>query len=350
MLLVTMCLLMAFSFRAQAVETGETMSEPGRFQYEGLLLCPGGCAFGVKFSTQGVVVVGLSAVKAEGKECNPAESAGIKVKDILLTVDGKEVNTVNEVAEAVRNSEGRPLSLTVERGGKSKSLTLTPVETSDGYRAGMWLRDSTAGIGTVTYVTPETGEFGGLGHGICDVDTGVLMPLKRGSAMKVAIGGVVKGQVGRPGEIKGYFKPERSGTVVSNTACGVFGVFCEVPQEVGKPLPVGSRYELQEGEARIICTLGDEGPQSYAVSISKIDRYGTDNKNFVITVTDEALKARSGGIVQGMSGSPIIQNGKLVGAVTHVLINDPTSGYGIFIENMLGTAQGVAEKQLKDVS
>ena len=337
--LVMAFLLLTFPLVTRAAETGEAMSEPGHFRYEGVALCPGGCAFGVKFSTKGVLVVGTSAVRHEDKEVNPAEEAGIKVKDILLAINGHEVNAVKEVGEAVSESNGQPLTLTVERGGKTKTLTLTPVKTQEGYRAGMWLRDSTAGIGTVTYVDPKTGEFGGLGHGICDVDTGALMPMKRGSAMKVEIGGVVKGQVGKPGEIKGYFRPERCGNVLCNTMCGVFGVFSEIPQGISEAIPVASRHELSEGNAEIICTLGEDGPKHYTVAISKIDRNGTDNKNFVITVTDTALKERTGGIVQGMSGSPILQNGKLVGAVTHVLINDPAKGYGIFIENMLDAAE-----------
>ncbi len=337
-LIIMAFLLLCLPLLARAAETGDVMSEPGHFRYEGLSLCPGGCAFGVKFTTKGVLVVGLSAVKTENEEVNPAETAGIKVKDILLAINDTEVNSVKEIAEAVTASGGKAITLTVERGGKIKTLTLTPVKTKDGYKAGMWLRDSIAGIGTVTYVNPQTGEFGGLGHGICDIDTGALVPLKRGSAMKVEIGGVVKGQAGKPGEIKGYFRPDRSGSVLCNTFCGVFGVFREVPQGVSEAIPVGSRYELTEGEAEIICTLGDDGPKHYAVAISKIDRKGTDNKNFVITVTDPVLKERTGGIVQGMSGSPILQNGKLVGAVTHVLINDPAKGYGIFIENMLDAA------------
>ncbi len=337
-LTVAAALLLCLPLTVMAAETGDTMSRPQGFRYEGLALCPGGCAFGVKFSTKGVLVVGLSAVKAENKEVNPAEEAGIKVKDIILTVNDREVTSVKEIAEAVQGSEGKPLTLTVERGGKVKTLTLTPVETKEGYKAGMWLRDSTAGIGTVTYVDPETGEFGGLGHGICDVDTGALMPLDRGSVMKVEIGGVVKGLSGKPGEIKGYFKHDRCGSVMSNTVCGVFGVFSETPEGVSEAMPVGSRHDVKEGEAELICTLGDDGPRRYKIEISKIDRDGTDNKNFVITVTDKALKERTGGIVQGMSGSPILQNGKLIGAVTHVLVNDPAKGYGIFLENMLDAA------------
>ncbi len=336
---VMAALLLCLPMTAFAAGTGDAMAEPRAFRYEGMSLCPGGCAFGVKFSTKGVLVVGTSAVKtADGKEVNPAETAGIKVKDILLTADGKEIASVKELEGAITASGGKPLALTVDRGGKTKNLTLTPAKTKDGYKAGMWLRDSTAGIGTVTYVDPETGEFGGLGHGICDVDTGVLMPLDRGSVMKVEIGGVVKGQVGKPGEIRGYFKPDRCGNVMSNTEWGVFGAFRETPEGVSEAIPVGSRHDVTEGEAEIICTLGDDGPKHYKIEISKIDRDGTDNKNFVITVTDKTLKARTGGIVQGMSGSPIIQNGKLIGAVTHVLVNDPAKGYGIFIENMLDAA------------
>ncbi len=336
---VMAALFLCLPMTALAAETGDTMAEPRAFRYEGMCLCPGGCAFGVKFSTKGVLVVGMSSVKtADGKEVNPAEASGLKVKDVILTVNGKEIGSVKELEAAVTASEGNSLTLTVDRGGKSKTVTLSPAKTKDGYKAGMWLRDSTAGIGTVTYVDPETGEFGGLGHGICDVDTGVLMPFDRGSVMKVAIGGVVKGQVGKPGEIKGYFKPDRCGSVMSNTHCGVFGVFSETPEDISEAIPVGSRDDVKEGEAEIICTLGDDGPKHYKIEISKIDRDGTDNKNFVITVTDKTLKARTGGIVQGMSGSPILQNGKLIGAVTHVLVNDPAKGYGIFIENMLDAA------------
>ena len=315
----------------------EAMANRGAFRYEGMALCPGGVAFGVKFVTEGVLVVGTSTVKSEGKDVNPAAEAGIRVKDILTAINGTEIDRVKALADAVTESEGKGLTVALLRDGKEKTVTLTPVKAdSDGvYKAGLWLRDSTAGIGTVTFVEPQTGAFGGLGHGICDVDTGVLMPLRRGSAMKVEIGGVVKGQIGKPGEIKGYFRSERNGTVVSNTLCGLFGVFGKVPDGVGDPLPVGSRYDVKEGKAELLCTLGDDGVQRYTVEIAKIDRDGKDNKNFVVIVTDPTLIERTGGIVQGMSGSPLIQNGKLIGAVTHVLINDPTKGYGIFIENML---------------
>ena len=206
------------------------------------------------------------------------------------------------------------------------------------FSLGIVLKDGAAGIGTITYIDPETGLFGGLGHGICDPETGVLMPLRSGSSMKVEIGGVIKGKSGRPGELKGYFLSERTGNVKSNTVCGVFGYFSSIPS-LKDPIPVGNRDELKEGKATVYSTLGDDGIKAYEIEISKIDRGSTDNKSFVITVTDDQLKARSGGIVQGMSGSPIVQDGKLVGAVTHVLISDPTRGYGVFIENMLNNSK-----------
>ncbi len=310
-------------------------------KYEGKKLCVGGTAFGVKFFTKGVLVVGISSMKSQGKDVNPAHDAGIRVRDIIISVNGKEVDSVKEISEIIAASKGEAVKIILVRDRKEREATLIPKldDKEQIYKGGMWLRDSTAGIGTVTYIEPKTGEFGGLGHGICDIDTGELMPLKRGSAMKVEIGGVVKGKQGKPGEIKGYFLPERCGSVMSNTVCGVFGVFSELPRSLSEPIDICLRDELKEGKAEIICTLGNDGPKTYTVEISKIDRDGTDNKNFVVKVTDEKLIERTGGIVQGMSGSPIIQNGKLAGAVTHVLVNDPTRGYGIFIENMLDASR-----------
>lgn len=341
-LLRRLCAVISALLLVTALPLGIAATEGEDFKYEGLTLCPGGCAFGVKFSTKGVLVVSLSEIKGLA----PAKDAGIHPKDLLLKIDGQEVNKVKEVAALVTASEGRPMTVVLEREGKEKTVTLTAVKDEAGqYTAGMLLRDSSAGIGTVTYVDTESGLFGGLGHGICDIDTGVLMPLARGSAMKVRVGGVVKGLAGHPGEIKGYFLAERNGSVFSNTDWGVFGAFSSLPEGISDPLPVASRYEVKEGKAEIISTLGDDGPKHYEIEITKIDREGTDNKNFAITVTDARLKERAGGIVQGMSGSPIIQNGKLIGAVTHVLVSDPTKGYGIFIENMLDAAKSIQENE-----
>ncbi len=298
----------------------------------------GGFAFGVRFGTEGVLVTDTAAVICGGKEVFPSLDAGIMKGDIIREAGGRAVNTAAELSAEIERGEG--LSLTLTRGERELTVALTPVkeDVTGVFRAGLKLKDSMAGIGTVTYVDPDTGEFGGLGHGICDPETGVLMPIRSGSAMKVEIGGVIKGKSGKPGEIKGYFLSERTGNVKSNTVCGIFGYFSELP-ELGKALPVGTRNDVKEGKATVYSTLGQDGVKAYEIEISKIDRKGTDNKNFVITVTDKALKERSGGIVQGMSGSPIVQDGKIVGAVTHVLVSDPSRGYGILIENMLDSAK-----------
>lgn len=302
-------------------------------------LCVGGFAFGVRFGTAGVLVLDTPSVISDGRKLTPALDAGIKVKDIITKVNGTEVNTAESVSLLIGKGEGGA-DITVKRGESEITVKVIPVkeDVTGIYRAGLKLKDSLAGIGTVTYVDPETGEFGGLGHGICEPETGVLMPIRSGSAMRVEIGGVIKGKSGRPGEIKGYFLSERTGNVKSNTVCGVFGYFSSLPS-LKDPIPVGTRNEIKEGKATVYSTLGDDGVKAYEIEISKIDRGSTDNKSFVITVTDPQLIARSGGIVQGMSGSPIVQDGKLVGAVTHVLISDPTRGYGVFIENMLNAAK-----------
>ncbi len=302
-------------------------------------LCVGGFAFGVRFGTAGVLVLDTPSVISDGRKLTPALDAGIKVKDIITKVNGTEVNTAESVSLLIEKSESGA-DVTLKRGENEITVKVIPVkeDVTGIYRAGLKLKDSMAGIGTVTYVDPQTGEFGGLGHGICDPETGVLMPLRSGSAISVEIGGVIKGKSGKPGEIKGYFLSERTGNVKSNTVCGVFGYFSSLPT-LDNPIPVATRNEIKEGKATVYSTLGDDGVKEYEIEISKIDRTSTDNKSFVITVTDPQLKARSGGIVQGMSGSPIVQDGKLVGAVTHVLISDPTRGYGVFIENMLNAAK-----------
>ena len=323
---------------------GDSVPTSLPISYKDKKLYPGGVPFGVKFYTDGIIVIGFSDVEQEGGRCNPAYDAGLRLKDVITSVNGKELSGAAELTKLVESSEGNPLELTYVRGGKSYSVKVTPrYSTAEGrYKSGLWVRDSGAGIGTVTYIDPETLSFGGLGHGICDGDTGELIPMDRGSVMDVKINGITKGTPGAPGEIKGYFNSGKTGTLISNTACGVYGILGQLPSGLPEPpLPVGSRNDVTEGEAYIRCTLDDGGAQKYSIRISDINRAANGNKCFTVTVTDKALIEKTGGIVQGMSGSPIIQNGKLVGAVTHVLINDPTTGYGIFIENMLSGAEKI---------
>ena len=305
--------------------------------YRDIRVLPGGMPFGVKMFTKGILVVGISDVESEKGTFSPAHEAGIRVKDIICKINGKEINSAEELTEIVEKSGGVPLKVTLLRDGKELTVTLQPVrhKTEQTYKAGVWIRDSTAGIGTVTFILPEDGSFGGLGHGICDVDTGDLMPLLRGSVMDVTISGVIPGTPGTPGELKGYFNSHKTGTMLKNSAAGVYGVLSQIPQTPFTQIPIALKDEIHEGNATVLCTLDENGIGSYDIQISNINRSGGDLKGFVITVTDPVLLGKTGGIVQGMSGSPVLQDGKLIGAVTHVLINDPARGYGIFIENML---------------
>lgn len=297
----------------------------------------GGTPFGVRYFTDGILVVGYCDVTSGGKARNPARDAGIKPGDAIVKIGNEAVEGVSDLAEEIGESGGRALTLTVRREGELFCVTLTP-SACDGdgrYRTGLWVRDTGAGIGTVTYVLENGKDFGGLGHGICDSTSGCLVPIARGNVMGVTIGDVQKGAIGAPGELKGHFTAGKTGMLGANTVCGVFGVLTERPKDTAGLLPVGRREELREGEATCWCTLDESGPQEYRIRISDIHRTAHDNKCFTVTVTDRALLDKTGGIVQGMSGSPIVQNGRLVGAITHVLIGDPTTGYGIFIENML---------------
>ena len=309
-------------------------------------LIPGGVPFGVKLYAEGVSVVGVKDVKSGESSTSPARDAGIREKDIILALDGKKVSAAAEVSDIVSQSNGNSIKITVKRGESQFDATLTPVlSDEDGkYRAGLLIRDGTAGIGTVTYVSPEDGSFAGLGHGICESGTTELAPLKRGAVVNVAISGITKGQAGAPGELQGYFSSGKIGTLFGNTECGVYGIFAEYPKGISdETVSVGNTEEIREGDAELWCTTDSSGVGKYAVKISDIDHSGRNIKNFVVTVTDPVLLEKTGGIVQGMSGSPILQNGKLVGAVTHVLVNDPTRGYGIFIENMLKSANRATE-------
>ena len=317
----------------------------------------GGMPFGVKFYTEGVTVVGYCDVEANGGQsstCNPAREAGIQIKDRITHVGGQPIADAAALTAAVEASGGRPLDLTVCRTVPKRTASgvhpeqveiqavVTPVfsEAEQRYKTGIWVRDSGAGIGTVTFVLPASNAFAGLGHGICDNDTGELIPMQRGVVSDVTISSVEKGLSGDPGALKGYFNPGKTGTLLGNTDCGVFGVFAAPPAGLDSRLvPVATRNEIKEGPATVRCTLDSGKIQEYAVTISAIDRDAQGPKCFTVKVTDPALLEKTGGIVQGMSGSPIIQNGKLVGAVTHVLINDPTTGYGIFIENMFHAAR-----------
>lgn len=301
----------------------------------------GGMPFGVRFTAEGVVIVGFSEVVTESGVVNPAKDAGLCAGDVIVAVNGEEIATAEEMTEKIE-AGGGALTLSYLRDGRRGTAVITPARSqSDGRRrAGLWVRDTMAGIGTVTYFLPETGEFAGLGHGICDPEDGGLVTMEEGTVTDVIITGVEKGAPGTPGELKGAFTGSRTGTITSNTACGVFGIFEKLPR--AERMEIGGRETVHEGRASILCTVDADGPREYTVCITDVDRASRDNRSFSVVVTDKALLEKTGGIVQGMSGSPVIQDGRLVGAVTHVLVGDPAEGYGIFIDNMFDAA-GISE-------
>ena len=317
---------------------GKTLT---RAELKSLKLYPGGIPFGIKFMTEGVLVVGFCDLQSNNKKVNPSSEAGLKTGDRILSIDGVSVESAEDLTKIVEKSEGRSLKIVYTRDGKTQSTTLTPIfcQSEGAYKTGIYVKDSGAGIGTVSYINPKDLSFGGLGHGICEGESGCLVPISKGSVVDVEINGVKKGEAGEPGELKGYFSSGRVGALLTNNDCGVFGSFAQKPDGLPcEPINIGLKEDLKVGKAYIYTTLEGDTPQKYEIEISNINRSETRGKCFTVTVTDKALLEKTGGIVQGMSGSPIIQNGKLVGAVTHVLINDPTTGYGIFIENMLNAA------------
>ncbi len=307
-----------------------------------ITLSPGGEAFGVKYFTKGVLVVGLTDVEtAEGLRA-PARDSGLQVKDIITTVGGKDIKSAEDFQKTVAGSGGSGIELKFLRDGAENSLTISPVvdKGDNTYKLGIWVRDSTAGIGTITFIDPSTGEFGALGHGISDSDTGVLMPLDKGIIVDVVINGIVAGKKNSPGELKGKFANYRKGELSINSEVGIFGKFDKIPENMAKSIPIGYRDELKIGKAYILTTLDTGKPGRYEIEIEKIFSDSGSIKNFLIKVTDSNLLTKTGGIIQGMSGSPIIQNGRLIRAVTHVLVDDSTRGYGICIENMIEGLRG----------
>lgn len=292
------------------------------------MLIPGGSTIGIKLDTQGVIVTGFA-------ENSSAQRAGIEKGDVIVEVDGAEVHTAAALQE---NLDRASVVLTVLRNGKEAQFCVTPNQTAEGARLGAYVRDSIAGIGTVTYYDPNTGAFGALGHGVNDAETSILMPLEAGIVIRSAVSKVEPGAVGRPGELKGVFNVrEILGEVDSNTSYGIFG-HLTVPVS-GQPLPVASPDEAETGPAEILANVSGDTVRRYDVEIERIfSEDGGTGRNLLVHITDTDLLAQTAGIVQGMSGSPIIQNGKLLGAVTHVLVNDPSRGYGIFLETMLDAA------------
>ncbi|MDR1755168.1 MAG: SpoIVB peptidase [Eubacterium sp.] len=299
-------------------------------------LVPGGMPFGIKMLTGGAVVTGFGNVDGINLSCSPAKENGIKSGDIIRKINDIAISKNSDITKALQANKARA-HVILERSGEIIGLKFKPeISKKDGLaKIGLWVRDSSAGIGTVTFYNPQNNSFGGLGHGVCDIDTGKLLPLHKGEAVSVSIGDVIKGLPGSPGELSGTFLSRVPiGTIKSNTELGVFGT-ANFTMSLENGIPMAFKQDVKVGKAAILSTVNGNSPKEFDIIIEKID-YNEKNKvkNMIIRIIDPLLLNTTGGIVQGMSGSPIIQNGMLCGAVTHVFVNDAKRGYGVFAEHM----------------
>lgn len=305
---------------------------------------PCGNPIGIYVETNGILVLGGGKITGnDGLNYEPINNK-LKSGDYILKINNKSVSQKSELIDEIQKCDGRDITLVVRRNNENITVNISPVKTSSGtFKIGAWIRDNTQGIGTLTFVTKD-GQFGALGHGITDIDTGLLMNVKEGSIYKAQIMSIVKGKDGEPGELIGMIRQSgknKMGHISENTYQGIYGEMeSNIDEDVKlKPLAIGLKQEIQKGKATIRCTVQDK-IEEYEIQIVSVDMNSTNNsKGIVLKITDPRLLKLTGGIVQGMSGSPIIQNNKIIGAVTHVFIQDSTKGYGTFIENMVNNLE-----------
>ena len=295
-----------------------------------------GEVFGIKLYTDGVIVVGIQEVQTDSGKKSPSGSAGIEVSDIIVAIDGENVYTSDQVQSILGANNGGSFEVKIKRGERYRDYTVTPVycEREGCYKAGMWVRDSTAGIGTITFYNKQSGIFAALGHQINDIDTKEIMPMLDGEAVKATVSKIEKSTRGTTGSLECDFTNQTLGKLLSNTDCGIYGAYAEI-SECAKEYPVAAIQEVKKGKATLISTVEKGQPKKYEIEITHIG-FNENNreKNMIVKVTDKDLIDKTGGIVQGMSGSPIIQNGKLVGALTHVIVGNPQKGYAVFAQTM----------------
>lgn len=310
------------------------------------VVIPGGEAIGLRLYTSGVLVVGMSEiVGTDNKSYSPYKDSGIQEGDMIVKIDDKAITCTSDLITKVNECNGNSVEITYVRDGNNYITEIKPTKTEENeYKLGLWVRDAAAGVGTITYYDPESQMFGALGHGILDIDTDQLIDIAKGEVITSKILSIVKGEKGKPGEVQGSIDNGKViGEVYKNTNFGIYGKLIDVSLiEGGKTLEVMPRDEVKLGKATIICTLDNNKREEYEIEIERLyTSTNRNNKNMIIKVTDERLLEKTGGIIQGMSGSPILQDGKFVGAVTHVMVNNPEKGYGIFADTML--------KQMKEV-
>lgn len=300
----------------------------------------GGVPIGIYMETDGVLVLGTESMESvDGLSYEPAEYA-VQEGDYILALNHEEIESKKELVETVKKLDSKEVILTIRRQSEEVDVKIKPVEVTAGeYKLGIWVRDNIQGLGTLTYLTSKS-TFGALGHGIHDADTDVLLDIKEGKVYKTSVRGVQKGKAGTPGGLEGlivYNNANILGSITQNSETGIYGSIDNINSLFTDltPVKLQKKEKIKTGKASILCTIDGER-KTYEIEILRIDLYNRNiNKGIALKVTDKELLEKTGGIVQGMSGSPIIQDGKLIGAVTHVLVNDPTTGYGIFIENML---------------
>ena len=309
------------------------------------MLYPCGQPFGIKLLTEGVMVVDLQKVDSS----SPAKDCGIREGDVIVSIDGEKVKSNADVAKIIRSSNGEACSVRIKRGSNDLTFKLCPRLESGSYKAGMWVRDSSAGIGTLTFYDPENGTFGGLGHPVCDADTKEPLPLSAGTVGEINLTGFNKSRSGCTGQLLGEFANSAStGDILKNCESGVFGTLNANPGPNAKEFPLGFRQEIHPGKAKILSSIDNDGPKEYEISIEQINLSDSAEHDLVIKITDKTLLEKTGGILQGMSGSPIIQDGRLVGAVTHVFIEDTAKGYGIFADEMYSKTSELAESTIEN--
>lgn len=289
----------------------------------------GGMPFGMKLFSDGVIVVNV-----DDSFDSPAIESGIRPNDIIREANGEKITSNEQLKSIITNSQGEDIALSVYRGKSPISVTLRPVLNDDEeYTAGMWIKDSTAGIGTVTYFDPRSTTFGALGHGICDTDTGLLIPLYKGEIMNATVTGLNRAQRGCAGGLSGYMDDEPLGEITLNNDFGIYG---KIKKPIsGRRIEYAENDEIRTGEASLFTTVDESGVKEYTVNVETLSLSDVSGQNMIVRVTDKDLLDKTGGIIQGMSGSPIVQDGRLIGAVTHVFVNSPERGYAISAANML---------------
>ena len=309
---------------------------------------PIGSIAGIKLYTSGVLVVGMSEIQGiDNKKYKPYENSGIEEGDTIISINNSKVETTEQLVEKVNECNGQLVTIKYIHDQKTVECSIKPVQTSKkDYKLGLWVRDSAAGVGTVTFYEPSTQSFGALGHGITDIDTEQLIDISSGEFVTTKILNVVKGESGTPGRIQGTVENQKNiGTIYKNTRFGIYGKIENLSSlniDTSKEMELALRDEIKLGKAKIMCSLENGKIEEYEIEIEKVYKENNyDNKSMLIKITDKKLLEKTGGIIQGMSGSPIIQNGKFVGAVTHVLVNNPQEGYAVFGDIMLKQMRAV---------